>query len=126
MSNLIYEDLTYKLNGFAYKIDNDLGFGYKEITYSDAFEQLLMKNDISYKREIYAPISFDGKIISKRYYDFLVDDKIVLEIKRGDYNYKQTFTQLLEYLVSSGIKLGLIIRYTRNGVRIKRVPNFNL
>lgn len=43
MSNLIFEDLTYKLNGFAYKIDNDLGFGYQEKIYSDAFESLLKK-----------------------------------------------------------------------------------
>jgi len=125
MSKLIYENLTYKINGYAFKIDNELGFGHQEKTYSDALEMLLKKEELHYKRELYAPITFEGQIISRRYFDFLIDDKIVIEVKRGDYNFKQTYSQLLEYLISNRYKLGIIIRFTRSGVRVKRVPNFH-
>lgn len=126
MSNLIYEKLTYSLNGLAYQIDNDLGFGYREKIYADAFETLLKEKDIKYRREVYAPIIFQGKVIAKRFFDFLIEDKIIIEIKRGDLKYKQTFVQLLEYLTQNNLKLGLIIRFTRDGVKIKRVPNFKI
>lgn len=125
-TELIYKELSYKLNGLAFEVDNKLGFGLTEKTYCDALEEILKREKIEYSRELYAPIKIEGKIIAKRYFDFLINNQVVVEVKVGDYNYKQTYTQLLEYLVSSKIKLGLIIRFTKSGVKIKRVPNFNL
>lgn len=125
-TKLIYKELSYKLNGLAFEIDNKLGFGLREKTYCSALEEILKREKIEYTRELYAPIKIENKVIAKRYFDFLVNDQIVIEVKIADYNYKQTYTQLLEYLVSSKFKLGLIIRFTKSGVKIKRVPNFNL
>lgn len=125
-TELIYKELSYRINGFAFEIDNKLGFGLSEKTYCNALEEILKQNNISYIRELYAPIKINNKVISKKYFDFFIDGTIIIEVKVGDYSYKQTYSQLLEYLVSSKIKLGIIIRFTKSGVKIKRVPNFNL
>lgn len=122
--DLIYPELSYKLIGIAYKIDNEIGFGQSEKVYSDAFEEHLKQSEIIYEREIYWPIKVAEKVIARRYFDFLVDDKIIIEIKSGDYKYKEVCDQLFGYLKASKTSLGLVIRFTRNGVQTKRIPRF--
>jgi len=122
--NLVYPELSYKVVGLIYKINDQIGFGQSERVYSDAIEKLLVKEDIVYQKEQYYPIKIDGELVAKKYFDFLIDDKIILELKVGDFRYKQACSQLFHYLKSSGKKLGLIARFTKNGVKIKRIPCF--
>lgn len=124
MAELIYKELSYILNGIAFQIDNKIGYGCREQLYSDAFEKLLLAKKLSFKREIIHEIKIDEQIIAKRRFDFLVDNRIIVEIKVGDYKYRETYHQVLEYLKSNQIKLGLIIRFTPNGVKIKRILNY--
>lgn len=120
---LVYKDLSYRLVGLAYKIDNELGFGYQEKIYSKAFEKLLILEQLHFKKELYAPIKVDDQLIAKRYLDFLVDDKIVVELKVGSYAYKESCNQVLEYLRVNKLKLGIIIRFCKTGVQTKRILN---
>lgn len=124
MADLIYKDLSYVLNGIAFQIDNSLGYGSREKIYCDAFETILTSKKITFKREISHNIKIENTVIAKRCFDFLIDDKIIMEIKIGDYRYREAYHQVLEYLKSSGIKLGLIVRFAPNGVRIKRILNY--
>jgi len=123
VGEIIYKDLSFKLIGIAYKIDNQLGFGHTEKVYSDAFEELLSKENISFKRELYYPIKIDDKVICKKFLDFLVEDKIVVEVKTGNYRYRDVFNQVFEYLKINSVKLGLIVRFSRDGVQVRRVVN---
>lgn len=123
MSELLYKELSYKIVGLAYEIDNLIGYGQSEKIFCDCFEKLLIRDKIKYERELYYPIKINGELIAKKYFDFLIDDKIVVEFKIGDFLYKQACTQLFSYLKASDHKLGLIIRFTKNGVKIKRIPN---
>ena len=124
MTELLYKDLSYKVTGLIFEIDNLIGYGQNEQTYGDAFEELLKTNRLKYEREIYFPIKIGEKVIKKEFFDFLIDDKIVIELKISDRNYKKACTQLFQYLKSSGKKLGLIFRFTSEGVRVKRIPNY--
>ncbi len=124
MSELIYKELSYVINGLAYKIDNQIGYGQEEKIYADAFEELLKRENIAYEREKYYPVKIDEKIIARKFVDFIIDGKIVVEIKRGENLYKQACDQVFKYLKINNLKLGLVIRFTKNGVRIKRIPNF--
>jgi len=122
-SNLIYKELSYKLVGLAYEVYNSLGFGLKEKIYADSFEQLLKDEKIVFEREFYYPIQIRGSIVGKNFFDFLIDDKIIIEIKVGGTSYYNAFNQLFDYLKTSEIKLGIIVRFTKDGVKIKRIPN---
>lgn len=123
MQELIYKELCYRITGLAFKIDNQIGFGQTEKVYCDAFEKLLIKEKIKYQREVYAPIKIDEELIAKRYLDFLIEDKIIVEVKVGNYAYKEVFSQLFQYLKLKKYKLGLIVRFNRSGVSVKRIPN---
>ena len=121
--NLLYKDLSYKLVGLAYEVFNTLGSGLKEDVYGDAFEELLKKEKLKYKRELYYPIKINNKVISRNFFDFMIDGKIVIELKKGSQKYKEVCNQLYQYLRSADIKLGLVVRFTNDGVKIKRIPN---
>ena len=120
---LIYKKLSYKLVGLAYEVCSTLGEGLREGTYKDAFALLLDKEKITYKKEYYYPIKIRDSMVTKRFFDFLIDDKIVVEFKIGGKAYHSSYKQLLEYLKTSKYKLGLIIRFTSDGVKVKRIPN---
>ncbi|MEI8143464.1 MAG: GxxExxY protein [Candidatus Berkelbacteria bacterium] len=124
-NNFVYTDLTYKINGFCYEIFNQIGQGQTEKVYSKALAELLTANNIKFSRELYFPIKINDKLIAKRYFDFLVDDKVVIELKTGFRNYKTAYTQLLGYLKYSKLKLGLIVRFSPDGVKIKRIANLH-
>jgi len=123
MSKLIYEKMTYKIIGLAYEVDNAIGYGQKEKVYADSFEELFKREKIAYIKEFYAPVKINDKIIAKRYFDFLVDDKIILEIKTGSDEYRKVCGQVFKYLKISKLRLGLVVRFTKIGVKIKRIPN---
>jgi GxxExxY protein len=122
-NELIFKELSYKIVGLAFEIDNELGSGLPEKAYSNAFEQLLSREGIAFKKEVYCPIKIIDKVVLKQYIDFIVDNKIVVELKTGALSYKKVFTQVNNYLKEKDLKLGLIIRFTREGVVTKRVLN---
>ncbi len=123
MTDLIYQDLSYKINGLLFKADNLVGHGQAEKTYCNAIEELLKENGIAYKREIYFPIKINNKIIAKQYFDFLIDGKIVLEVKTGNYMYRDCISQIFQYLKTNDLQLGIIARFTKRGVQTRRVLN---
>jgi GxxExxY protein len=122
-NEFLYGQLTYELNGIFFKVNEEIGFGQTEKIYCDAIAKLLEKHEIKFRREVYCPIKIDGEFIAKRYFDFLIEDKIIIEVKIGDYKYKEACSQLFGYLKSSDYKLGIIVRFTKNGVKLKRIPH---
>jgi GxxExxY protein len=123
MGELLYKELSYAITGLAFDIDNAIGFGHREKIYADGFEELLKQNGIKYEREVYCPLKIGNKVIAKKYFDFKIEDKLIVELKTGDYMYKESCSQLFSYLKTSKLQLGLVIRFTKNGVKIKRIPN---
>lgn len=124
MTELLYKELSYKLTGLVYEIDNKVGYGQNERTYCDCFEKLLQRDKIRHERDIYFPVKIDGQLVKKCYFDFLIDDKIIIEFKISNINYKNVCTQIFQYLKSCDKKLGLIYRFTKDGIRVKRIPNY--
>lgn len=103
MADLIHKDLSYKIIGIAFEVYNSLGSGLKEKDYGNAFEEILKAERIKYKREIYYPIKIRGKVIGKNYFDFLIEDKIILELKCGNSRYREACSQLFEYVKVSNL-----------------------
>lgn len=123
MKDLLYKELSYKINGAAFEVDNSIGQGFSEKIYQKAFEEALVRRKVAFQREVYSPLKIGETVIVKKYFDFIIEDKIVVEIKQGTSNYRDVCSQIFQYLKISKLKLGLVIRFTRHGVKIKRIPN---
>ena len=115
--------LTYQIIGFSYDVYNRLGYGHKEKIYQHALEKLLDKNKVGYKKELYCSIKFENTNIGKYYLDFLIENKLVIELKVAQNFYQKHFLQVINYLKANNLKLGLIILITKSGIRIKRIIN---
>lgn len=115
--------LSYKLIGLIYDVYNRLQYGHKEKIYQQAFEELLKKEKIGYTRELFCPIKFENKTIGKYFLDFLVDGKVVVELKVAEDFYPKYTKQVINYLKAKSFKLGLIFLLTKTSVRIKRIIN---
>jgi len=69
------------------------------------------------------PLKFNDKIVGKYYLDFLIEDKIVLELKRGNIVAVNNIDQVKGYLTALNLKLAIIVSFTFNGVKINRILN---
>ena len=111
--DLLYKDLSYKLQGIINDIRNKYGRGYKEQVYQNAFAEALKLNKIQFEREkIIKVYSLDtGKEIGVYRPDFVVDNKIIVEIKAVKFAPKSLENQLFDYLKCSKYELGYFINF---------------
>lgn len=122
-SKIIHKELSYKIVGALYEVYNRLGFGYQEKIYQKALEEELLRIGVPFKRESFSRVNYKEKVVGFYFQDFLIGDKIVLEMKVGDNIYQRNINQVLAYLKDSGKRLGIVAVFTRNGVVIRRVLN---
>ena len=86
-------------------------------------ESHLINKKIGYARQISYKVRINGEIIGIYYLDFLVDNKIILELKIGDYFPKSNLEQIKSYLQITGLELAIIANFTSRGVKFRRILN---
>jgi len=124
-SDLIYPNFSYKVVGILYDVYNELGFGYQEKYYQRAIAIAFNKNKIKYKEQVKVSLKYGNSSIGNYYLDFLLNDKVILEIKRRDYFSKKYIEQVYAYLVATNLKLGILANFTSSGIKYKRIVNIN-
>ena len=122
---IIHKDLSYKIVGILFEVYNELGYGYQEKYYERAVAKCFVRESILHKRQVSYKIIFKNEEIGRYYLDFLVDGKIVLELKKGNYFSKRNIEQIKGYLKATNLKLAILANYTPSGVKILRVLNPN-
>lgn len=120
---VIYPKLSYEVVGVLFRVHNELGIGYREKRYENAVERKLKESGFTYRRQPYIPVKVHGEVAAKDFADFIVDERVVLELKRGDYFSQAHINQVNEYLKATKLKLGIIAQFTSKGVKYKRILN---
>jgi GxxExxY protein len=123
MPDIYYKELSYKIVGILFKVSNELGGDYHEKYYQRAIEVLLKKENLHFKREFPVNIEIESSKIGHHFLDFLIDDKVILETKKGDRVIMSHIKQVLMYLKTMNLQLGLLAYFGHNGVQIKRIVN---
>lgn len=124
--DIIYKDLSYKINGFLFKTQNDLGRYRNEKQYGDYLENLLKTNNIKYAREVRLPESFIGEKKGRNICDFIIEDKIIIELKTLNFLDKDSYLQIKRYLASSNLILGILVNFRQSCLTPKRILNNEL
>lgn len=117
-NKIVHKELSYKLTGIFFKVHNKLGRFRSERQYADKVEQHFEEKGVSYKREF----SLAGDAKGNRV-DFLVDGKIIVDIKAKKMITKEDYYQMMRYLRSGGLKLGLIVNFRNTYLKAIRVLN---
>ncbi|MDD2753048.1 MAG: GxxExxY protein [Candidatus Portnoybacteria bacterium] len=121
--DLVYPELSYKIVGILFNVWSNIGSNHKEVFYQRAVAKDLERERIVFIEQLPVKINYRGSIVGKYFFDFLIDDKIVLEIKVRDYFSKKDISQLYSYLKAKGLMLGIIAHFSKTGVKFKRVLN---
>lgn len=123
MSKIIYKELSYEIVGALFDAFKSLGSNYQEKYCQRAVEIFLVKRKIPFKREVLVKIAVDDNLIGKHFLDFLISDAVILELKKGNKNNMSDIKQVLMYLKTTGLKLGILAYFGSNGVTYKRIIN---
>ena len=123
MAELIYPELSYKIVGILFQVHTNLGGKYQEKYYQRAVEIGLKENNLAYKREIALDLSYKGVKIGKYILDFLIEEKVVLELKATPGFIREDFKQVSAYLKAMDLKLGIIANFRGNKLSYKRILN---
>lgn len=122
MDNIIYKDESCQIIGICMDVHNQLGAGFLEIVYKDALEYELKKAGIPYKREKEYSVHYKGiKLPHKFYADFVVYNKIILEIKGVSVIPKEFIAQCINYLKVSENNLALLINFGEQKLNYQRI-----
>ncbi len=122
MTELIYKEEFYKIIGICMEVHRQLGRGFLEIIYKDALEYEFRKNNIPFEREKGYEIPYKEIILQHKYYaDFVVFDKIIIEVKAVNGIIDEFIKQTLNYLSASNNKLGIIVNFGEDSLKYKRL-----
>lgn len=123
MAALVEKELSYQLMGLLFDVHNKLGNEYQEKYYQRAVEEALKEKKISYKREIDIDLLYNDQKIGKYFLDFLIEDRIILEIKTIGSFQPQQIRQVLAYLKATNKSLGILANFRTSQLTYKRIVN---
>jgi len=124
-TDLVYPELSFKIIGCAFNVFNTIGAGHKESVYQNALGLALKEKGLTFTKEQYYPVKYNDIVVGKNFFDFFVEEKIVVELKSARGFTKSNYDQVLNYLNVSQVKLALLIVFGTEEVRCKRIVNFS-
>jgi GxxExxY protein len=117
---VLYKELSFKIVGCLYKVYNVLGPGHKEDIYQKALSIEFDNQHIDYIAKKRLSIEYEGKRIGAYEPDFVIEDKVIIEIK-SVLNVPKVFErQLYYYLKGSGYRLGYLVNFGSDRIDIRR------
>lgn len=116
-----YSDITEKIIGCCMRVHNKLGNGFQEVIYQRALAIEFTKLNLQFEREVEIPIFYDEHNIGTRRVDFLIEEKISLEIKAVSKMENVHMAQALNYLEAFKLEIGLLINFGHTKLEFRRL-----
>lgn len=124
--NIIEKELSYKIVGILFEVHRELGGQYQEKYYQRAVAKALQVEKIPFEEQIFVDLAYKDLKIGKYCLDFLVDKKVVLELKAEPLIKKSDLRQVLAYLKACKSELGIVANFRGDKLRYVRVLNSDL
>ena len=118
-----HSDITGKIIGAAMKVHSTLGNGFQEVIYQRALDIEFPKWELSAQRELEMSIFYNGFEIGKRRVDFLVEQKVMVEIKALTALEDVHLAQAINYLEAYNLEIGLLLNFGAKSLQYRRVIN---
>ena len=118
-----YSELTSKIIGCAMKVHSALGNGFQEVIYQRALVIEMEDSGLAFSREHEMPIYYKQKQIGTRRVDFLVEEKISVELKAITSLVDVHLAQAINYLEAYDLEIGLLINFGSKSLLFKRLAN---
>ena len=108
---MLHQELTKKIIGCAFTVHNTLGSGFLEKVYEQALILELKASGLSVRSQEPLSVKYRDQIIGEYFADLIVEDQVICELKAVDVLKKAHEVQLVNYLVATGIDVGVLINF---------------
>ena len=116
-----YSEVTGVVIGCAMEVHSTLGVGFQEVVYQRALAVQMLERGLSFAREYEMPIFYKGQQVGTRRVDFLVEEKVVVELKAVSGLDNVHLAQAINYLEAFGLEVGLLINFGATKLEFRRV-----
>jgi GxxExxY protein len=110
-SGLKHAELTERIIGIFYDVYNELGYGFLESIYEESLVIALRDAGVVVDRQVQLPVWFRGRKVGDFRADLMVEGKILVELKSARSLESTHEAQLLHYLKSTEIEIGLLLNF---------------
>ena len=110
-SGLLYPELSHAIVGAAIEVHRHVGPGQLESVYQRALGKELARRNLPARAQVPVDMLYKGESVGEFFVDFVVDDKIVLELKATDRPHGAHVAQVISYLRATKLKLGLLMNF---------------
>jgi GxxExxY protein len=117
------DELTYKIIGCAMKVHNTSGNGFQEVIYQRCLAIEMEKESIGFDRELEQTIYYDGREVGTRRADFVVENKVIVELKAIIALEDVHLAQAKNYVVAYDFTKGLLINFGAKSLEYKLIFN---
>jgi GxxExxY protein len=118
-----FEELSNTVIGAAINVHKELGPGFLEGIYEEALKIQLSEHGTQFESQKEITVKFHGKKIGKHRMDLVIENQIILELKAVKELLDIHMAQLRSYLKATGLKIGLLINFSKPKIEIKRIVN---
>ncbi len=122
-TDLIYPDLSYKVMSVIFEVHNKVGNKWREIDFCNVIGAVLKREKINYEREKKVSLKFEGSKFAECRLDFIIEGKIILEIKKVWKITEGEIKQVLRYLETTGLRLAIVVNFKHKRIEYRRVVN---
>jgi GxxExxY protein len=121
MAELLFSELSYKLNGIFFEVQNKLGTKFQEKHYLRAVCAILEQLRITFETEVHFKIKFSGVLLGSFRADLIVDNMILIEMKTVDRLTVDHKKQMIRYLDALELPLGILVNFRNRPLQTIRV-----
>ena len=118
-----FEELSKQVIGAAVEVHKELGPGFLESIYEEALKVQLSENGFNFASQKEIKIEYQGVLIGLHRLDLLVENEIIVEMKAVKELSDIHFAQLRSYLKATGLKVGLLLKFSKPTLEVRRVVN---
>jgi len=121
MVELLYKELTFAIIGAALEVHGILGPGFLETVYQSALARELTLRGIPFEQQVHLPVSYKDVLVGEYIADFIIDGKLIVEIKAVSNFNSQHQAQAMHYLTATGCRLALLLNFGTGSLEHRRV-----
>ena len=118
-----FEELSKKVIRAAIAVHKELGPGFLESIYEEALKVELNNNGVSSFSQKEIRIEYSGVVVGIHRLDLVVEDQIIVELKAVKELADIHFAQVRSYLKATGLKIGLLLNFSKPTLEIRRIVN---
>lgn len=117
---MLFRSITYAVNGAVFEVNRELGAGFLEKVYENALLVECRKRGLKAATQVPVCVKYKNEVVGEYFADFVVEDRVIVELKVVDRLGKFHEAQILNYLKATEFELGLLINFKHPKAEVKR------